>query len=188
MTMNWKRKWTWTKTSACENFADSEKRLPDGEAFPVWLHIKIFQVKRRKQVVDIGYIPYSVLRATGTCPKGKEEQIAEQARPLLYRLIEEGTEEFRVGGAVGFDMIMAVLLKLRDGEKKPIRIVSVIPYPGWRAKWNEAEKARQDEILRKSDRVVYIRRHYCRGIYMIRNRALLQGVLFSLRRRPENGF
>ena len=83
---------------------------------------------------------------------------------------------------------MAVLLKLRDGEKKPIRIVSVIPYPGWRAKWNEAEKARQDEILRKSDRVVYIRRHYCRGIYMIRNRALLQGVLFSLRRRPENGF
>ena len=50
-------------------------------------------------------------------PAGKEAWIAEQARSLLIRLMDEGVTEFRVGGAVGFDMLMAeLLLKMRDEE------------------------------------------------------------------------
>ena len=114
-------------------------------------------------------------------PAVQEEKIIEKARALLTRLIDEGVTEFRVGGAVGFDMIMAeLLLKLRDEERKAIRVVSVIPYPSWKAKWTAEEKERQEEILQRSDRVIYVRQHYCRGIYMIRNRALVNGAQYCI--------
>ena len=114
-------------------------------------------------------------------PTGQEEMIAGKAREVLARLIGEGVAEFRVGGAVGFDMIMAeLLLELRDEERKPIQVISIIPYPAWRTKWGTAEKERQEKILRRSDRVIWIRQHYCRGIYMIRNRALADGAQYCV--------
>ena len=123
-------------------------------------------------------------------PEAEKERIMEKARAEILRLTGEGVEEFRVGGAVGFDMIMAeLLLELREKEEKPIRILSVIPYPSWRTKWNEADRKRQDRILRESNQVVYVRQHYCRGIYMIRNRALADGADYCIAycTRPSGG-
>ena len=58
-------------------------------------------------------------------PKGEAERLTEKARALILLLIQEGFTEFRVGGTVGFDMIMAeLLLRLRDEEKQEIRIIS----------------------------------------------------------------
>ena len=94
------------------------------------------------------------------------------------------------GRAVGFDMIMAeLLLRLRDEEKQEIRIISVIPFPSWRAKWSSEEIRRQNMILEKSDEVIFVRQHYCQGIYMIRNRALADGsqVCIAYCNRPKGG-
>ena len=123
-------------------------------------------------------------------PKGEAERLTEKARPLILLLIQEGFTEFRVGGAVGFDMIMAeLLLRLRDEKKQEIRIISVIPFPSWRAKWSSEEIRRQNMILEKSDEVIFVRQHYCQGIYMIRNRALADGaqVCIAYCNRPKGG-
>ena len=110
-------------------------------------------------------------------PKGEAERLTEKARALILLLIQEGFTEFRVGGAVGFDMIMAeLLLRQRDEKKQEIRIISVIPFPSWRAKWSSEEIRRQNMILEKSDEVIFVRQHNCQGIYMIRNRALADGA------------
>lgn len=123
-------------------------------------------------------------------PKGEAEQLTEKAKALILLLIQEGFTEFRVGGAVGFDMIMAeLLLRLRDEKKQEIRIISVIPFPSWRAKWSSEEIRRQNMILEKSDEVIFVRQHYCQGIYMIRNRALADGaqVCIAYCNRPKGG-
>jgi uncharacterized phage-like protein YoqJ len=123
-------------------------------------------------------------------PKGEAEQLTEKAKALILLLIQEGFTEFRVGGAVGFDMIMAeLLLRLRDEKKQEIRIISVIPFPSWRAKWSSEEIRRQNVILEKSDEVIFVRQHYCQGIYMIRNRALADGaqVCIAYCNRPKGG-
>ena len=114
-------------------------------------------------------------------PRGETERLTAVVRPLVLHLIREGVTEFRVGGAVGFDMIMAeLLLQLRDEEKQKIRIVSVIPYPDWREKWKAEDRVRQDRILKGSNQVVYVRQSYCKGVYMIRNRALVDGAAFCI--------
>jgi uncharacterized phage-like protein YoqJ len=123
-------------------------------------------------------------------PKGEAEQLTEKAKALILLLIQEGFTEFRVGGAVGFDMIMAeLLLRLRDEKKQEIWIISVIPFPSWRAKWSSEEIRRQNVILEKSDEVIFVRQHYCQGIYMIRNRALADGaqVCIAYCNRPKCG-
>lgn len=113
-------------------------------------------------------------------PEGNKKWIIEKARAEILRLIEEDVMEFRVGGAVGFDMLMAELLIQIRKEGKPFRIVSMIPYPEWRERWSFGDKARQDRILRESDDVVYVRRQNCRGVYMIRNQALANGAQYCI--------
>ena len=98
----------------------------------------------------------------------------------ILHLIEAGVTEFRVGGAVGFDMLMAELLLQIRKEGALIRIISMIPYPEWRERWSFSDKARQDRILRESDDVVYVRRQNCRGVYMIRNQALANGAQYCI--------
>ena len=111
-------------------------------------------------------------------PKGEAERLTEKARTLILLLIQEGVTEFRVGGAVGFDMIMAeLLLRLRDEEKQEIRIISVIPFPSWRAKWSSEEIRRQNMILEKSDEVIFVRQHYCQGIYVALQRFWCQSTV-----------
>ncbi len=85
-------------------------------------------------------------------PAEETEKIMEAVRSYLLQLISRGVTEFRVGGAVGFDMIMAELLvKLRDEEKQPIRIISFLPYPDWRKRWSAEDYRRQNAIMKKSD-------------------------------------
>ena len=56
-------------------------------------------------------------------------------------------------------------------------------------KWSSEEIRRQNMILEKSDEVIFVRQHYCQGIYMIRNRALADGaqVCIAYCNRPKGG-
>ncbi len=107
-------------------------------------------------------------------PKCDEQKILTRVHYLLQPLLDKGVRYFGVGGAVGFDMIVAeYLLELRDRQGKKIKIISVLPYPEWREKWNEVDIYRQDEIMHRSDKVTFVRDAYCKDVYLIRDRKLV---------------
>ena len=112
-------------------------------------------------------------------PPGEEQKIMIRAKNILVRLIREhNVRYFGVGGAVGFDMLAAeYLLHLKAHEEQQIRIISVLPYPQWQetTDWTEELRLREAAILRASDKVVHVRPAYEKGVYLLRDRTLVDG-------------
>ena len=83
---------------------------------------------------------------------------------------------FGVGGARGFDMLAAeYMIHVREKIKNRVRVISVRPYPGYMDAWPEEEKRWQEEIIRKSDKVVRISRENYPGVFYERDRELVDG-------------
>ena len=123
-------------------------------------------------------------------PKCDEQKILTRVHYLLQPLLDKGVRYFGVGGAVGFDMIVAeYLLDLRDRQGKKIKIISVLPFPEWREKWNEIDICRQDEIIHRSDKVTFVRDSYCRDVYLFRDQKLVDesGYCISYCNRRTGG-
>ena len=143
----------------------------------------------------------SLTQASQTCcltghrviPPGEEKKIMVRARNILLRLIrEKNVRFFGVGGAVGFDMLAAeFLLSLRDESEAQLKIISVLPYPAWRETedWTDELRAREEAILRASDKVVYVRPAYEKSVFLLRDRALVDGSAYcvSYCNRPRTG-
>jgi len=109
-------------------------------------------------------------------PKGEEAAVRARVREEALRQMERGIDTFLVGGAVGFDMLAAeTLLELREREGKSLRLISVLPFQGWRDKWGSAEKDREDRILEKSDEISFSRLKNCRQCYLDRDRKMVDG-------------
>ena len=115
-------------------------------------------------------------------PRCDERKIITRVRYLVTPLISDhGVIYFGVGGAVGFDMIVAeYLLELRDHYQKGIKIISVLPFPDWRENWTDEQKRRQDEIMRLSDKVTFVSDSYSKGVYLLRNRKLVDNSAYFI--------
>ncbi len=109
-------------------------------------------------------------------PAWEEQKILTRVRYHLWPLLRNGVKYFVVGGAIGFDTIVAeYLLDQRDREGTRIRIISFLPYPGWREKWAELEIRRQDRILERCDKVSYAQQAFSEDVYLLRDRLLVDG-------------
>lgn len=109
-------------------------------------------------------------------PRYEEQKVLTRVRYLLNPLLDRGVKYFGVGGAMGFDMLAAeYLLNLRDNGGKRISIISVLPFPGWRKDWPEAEKERQEQIMKRSDKVTFVAEADSPGVYLLRDRKLVDG-------------
>ena len=126
-------------------------------------------------------------------PPGEERKIMIRAKNILIRLIREhNVRYFGVGGAVGFDMLAAeYLLHLKAHEEQQIKIISVLPYPAWREKedWTDELRAREEKILQACDKVVYVRQEYEKGVFLLRDRKLVDGSAYcvSYCNQPRTG-
>ena len=124
---------------------------------------------------------------------GEEQKILVRTRYILLRLIrEKHVRYFGVGGAVGFDMLASeLLMHIRETEEQQIRIISVLPYPQWQetTDWTEELRLREAAILRASDKVVHVRPAYEKGVYLLRDRTLVDGSAHcvSYCTRPRTG-
>ena len=106
--------------------------------------------------------------------KDEEDIIRAKIREQVLILMQHGISAFMVGGAVGFDMLAAeVLLDLREQEGKELRLVSVLPYPEWRAGWSEKDKDREDRILERSDEITFMDSEIIRRTYLDRDRKMV---------------
>ena len=126
-------------------------------------------------------------------PPGEEKKIMVRARNILLRLIrEQNVRYFGVGGAVGFDMMAAeYLLDLKANKEHQLKIISVLPYPAWRETedWTDELRRREENILRACDKVVYVRPEFETGIFLLRDRKLVDGSAYcvSYCNRPRTG-
>ena len=114
-------------------------------------------------------------------PPGEERKILTRVRYLVAPLVQDGVLYFGVGGARGFDMLAAeYMLGLRDRDCPRIRIISVLPFPQYTEDWAEEDRRRQEEILRRSDKVVWVCPENRRGVYLERNRKLVDGSAYCI--------
>lgn len=126
-------------------------------------------------------------------PPGEEKKIMVRARNILLRLIrEKNVRYFGVGGAVGFDMMAAeYLLDLKAHKEHQLKIISVLPYPAWRETedWTDELRRREDAILHACDKVVYVRPEFETGVFLLRDRKLVDGSAWcvSYCNRPRTG-
>ena len=109
-------------------------------------------------------------------PLWEEEKVRTRLRYRLMPMIFDRVAYFAVGGGLGFDLLAAeYLLKVRDEFKKQIRIISVLPYPAYYAGWPEEDIRRQEEIIRRSDKVVCACTEERSDAWRIRNKMMLDG-------------
>jgi uncharacterized phage-like protein YoqJ len=126
-------------------------------------------------------------------PPGEENKIMVRTKYILLRLIrEKNVRYFGVGGAVGFDMLAAeYLLDLKARKEHQLKIISVLPWPGWRETedWTDALRDREERILRACDKVVYVRPAYEKSVFLLRDRKLVEGSAYcvSYCNRPRTG-
>ena len=126
-------------------------------------------------------------------PPGEQNKIMVRARNILLRLIrEKNVRYFGVGGAVGFDMLAAeFLLDLKAHKEQQLKIISVLPYPGWRetGDWTDELRKREEQILRACDKVIYVRQEYEKNVFLLRDRKLVDGSAYcvSYCNRPRTG-
>ena len=86
----------------------------------------------------------------------EEPKILTKLRYKVDALVWHDYRYFGVGGARGFDRLAAeYLLNLRDRDKPRIRIISVLPYPGYMEGWSEEDVSSQERILRSFRHIRY---------------------------------
>ena len=121
------------------------------------------------------------LRGQEDLPPWEEQNVRTRMRHRLMPLIWDRVDFFGVGGGRGYELMAAeYLLKVRDEFKRNIRIISVLPYPEYREEWPEEDFRRQEEILRRSDKVVFACPAKTADAWQIRDRKLLEESGFCI--------
>ena len=107
-------------------------------------------------------------------PKYEEQKVLTRVRYLLRPLIYRGVKYLAVGGAIGFDMVVAeYLLDHREKYQDKYKVISFLPYPDWRENWTEEQIRRQDRIMERCDKVSYASPEYARDAFLLRDRLLV---------------
>ena len=103
----------------------------------------------------------------------QDEKITETITNLVKAKINEGYTSFYVGGAIGFDMLCAIVVAdlKRNGEK--IKLNFVLPCYNYSKNWSEFHKGMQKILLEYADSVKVISRNYSPSCMFERNRYMV---------------
>ena len=106
-------------------------------------------------------------------PQGEEAKILARVKSRIDKLILDGVLYFGVGGALGFDTMMAEYLIERRKRNSRIKIIEVLPFPEYRSKWTGEQKQRASVIDAQMDKIVYCYDENSREAYLGRDRHLV---------------
>lgn len=113
-------------------------------------------------------------------PAREEEAIWQRVQEHLIPLLEQGVRYFGVGGALGFDTLVAEkLLDLRR-QYPQIRVILVLPFRGYQSRWTAAQQARAARIESQVDKVVYCCDAPSREAFLARDRHLVDGSAYCI--------
>ena len=104
----------------------------------------------------------------------------------LYR---DGCRVFYAGGAMGFDTVAASRVLLFRARHPDVYLYLLLPCRDQTKGWPEAEAARFEEILSRSDGFRYVQEEYAPAAMTARNRALVAAadVCVAYMRRERSG-
>ena len=113
-------------------------------------------------------------------PIHQEEEIWQRVCTRLYPLLERGVRYFGVGGAIGFDTLVAEkLLNLRKTYPQ-IRVILVQPFQGYQSRWTPAQQARAAAVENRADKVVICCQTPSREAFLARDRHLVDGSAYCI--------
>jgi len=102
----------------------------------------------------------------------------EKIRELIAR---HGYRYFRVGGAIGYDMLAAeILFLVRDLEFPHIQVILDYPFDGFTDGWDENQKNEYKKLLSQYDQVVCVSPMASAEAYLARDRHLVDNASFCI--------
>lgn len=108
-------------------------------------------------------------------PETEYQRLSEALTETLERLIDEGSTEFRAGGARGFDTLAALTVLLLRRRHPEIRLHLILPAPSQTRGWPQDAVTLYEQILAQADSHRYVSPTYYNGLLQMRNRALVEG-------------
>ena len=99
------------------------------------------------------------------------------AKSLLEKAIDEAIKDnftiFISGMARGIDMWAAEIVLEKKNEHPKIKLIAASPFKGFENSWSENEKVKYRKILECADEVIYCSDEYRVGVYMVRNKYMV---------------
>lgn len=98
----------------------------------------------------------------------------------IIRLINNGVKFFGVGGAIGFDtMVASIIIKLRELYPH-IKLILVLPCKNQDQYWCEKSKETYNTIKTAADKIVYISETYTKNCMANRNKHLVNNSKYCI--------
>ena len=106
-------------------------------------------------------------------PPGEQTKILTRVRHRLIPLIQSGIIYYGVGGALGFDTLVAEMLIELKKENGRLRIIEVLPFEGCRDRWTPEQQLHAKNLDKKMDKIVYVSKEPSKSAYLTRDRHLV---------------
>ena len=107
-------------------------------------------------------------------PKEHLSDIREQTTMVIREIASNGVCFFGVGGAIGYDTLVAeVLFQLREEELPHIKVILVYPFEGFTNRWTDEQRATYARLLPRYDKRVCVAPMASREAYLARDRHLV---------------
>ena len=105
---------------------------------------------------------------------GEEKlKVAVRLREIIAEQIKTGVVFYGAGGARGFDSLAAQIVPEMKKEYPQLRLILVLPCEDQTREWRSEDIAVYEDIMRRSDKVVYVSREYTPDCMHKRNRHLV---------------
>lgn len=115
-------------------------------------------------------------------PADKTVEITLRTAYMIRKLIiEKDVRFFGVGGAIGYDTLVAeVLFQMKASEFPHIKVILVYPFDGFTSRWTPPQQAVYERMLPQYDKVVPVCEIAGRDAYLTRDRYLVDGSAYCV--------
>ena len=107
-------------------------------------------------------------------PADRLQMVMTGTEAKVRELISQGYRYFGIGGAMGYDTIVAeMLFRLREREYPEIKIILVYPFDGFTGRWSDSQQTTYARLLPMYDKRVCVCKSASRDAYLARDRHLV---------------
>lgn len=116
------------------------------------------------------------------------KQVEELTAKEIYELVTSyGVYIFCVGGAIGYDTIVAkVLLDIKETVFPNIKVILIYPFDGFMEGWKPEQQEEYRMLLPRYDKIICACDKPCRGAYLQRDRLLVDSATFCIAYCTQN--